>query len=193
MHRSSFTLAAAIRRPPEMRAELCPRAGNCMRTLLIGPLFATLIGCSCPVPPRAMLDGCTSYDCFERTAVSEPIQLKPAPAKPSSAAPKKKPIASANTAKPLPAKPVKSTSLAEGKAPSIAVVPASGQPSETASGQPSETAEFRPKKSKGHDRSENGESDIGRVRRYKAGHEKKYIRATGRHHLWPRQREKTVG
>ena len=119
-----------------------------MRTLLVAPLFATLIGCSCPVPPRAMLDGCTSYGCFERTAVSQPIQLEPAPSKPSSAAPKKKPIASANRARPLPAKPVKSASLAEGKAPSIAMVPASSQPSETASGQPSETADSVLKKAK---------------------------------------------
>ena len=52
-----------------------------MRTLLIGALAATLVGCSCPLPPQASIEGCTDangFACFDRMAASQPIELKPA-------------------------------------------------------------------------------------------------------------------
>ena len=75
-----------------------------MRTLLIGVLFATLIGCSCPIPPQAMLEGCTSKGCFYRTAASPPIELKPAPFKPNPATAKVRPKKVAKTTTPSSAK-----------------------------------------------------------------------------------------
>ena len=76
-----------------------------MRALLIGPLFVTLIGCSCPIPRQAMLDGCTTSGCFERTAVVRPIELTPAPLKTNSVTTKVKPATKPNstTAKAKPA------------------------------------------------------------------------------------------
>ena len=52
-----------------------------MRMLLVGSLSVTLIGCSCPPAPQAMLEACTSKPCFYRTAASPPIELKPTPLK----------------------------------------------------------------------------------------------------------------
>ena len=54
-----------------------------MRVFLIGVLSVTLIGCTCPTAPQAMLEACTSKACFYRTAASPPIELKPAPFKPN--------------------------------------------------------------------------------------------------------------
>jgi len=68
-----------------------------MRALLIGPLFVTLIGCSCPIPRQAMLDGCTTSGCFERTAVVRPIELTPAPLKTNSVTTKVKPATKPNS------------------------------------------------------------------------------------------------
>jgi hypothetical protein len=46
-------------------------------TLLIGALAATLVGCSCLVPPQASTDACTSgLACFDRVA-AEPVAAKP--------------------------------------------------------------------------------------------------------------------
>ena len=54
-----------------------------MRMFLVGVLSVTLIGCSCPTAPQAMLETCTSKACFYRTAASPPIELKPTPFKPN--------------------------------------------------------------------------------------------------------------
>jgi hypothetical protein len=48
-----------------------------MRALLIGALFATLIGC-CRTPQQAMLERCTSKGCFYRSATSPQVEPKPA-------------------------------------------------------------------------------------------------------------------
>ena len=82
-----------------------------MRALLIGPLFVTLIGCSCPIPRQAMLDGCTTSGCFERTAVVRPIELTPAPLKTNSVTTKVKPATKPNStiAKAMPATKPNST------------------------------------------------------------------------------------
>ena len=87
-----------------------------MRALLVGPLFVTLIGCSCPIPRQAMLDTCTSSGCFQRTAAVQPIELTPAPSKTNSVATKVKPATKPNstTAKAKPAtKPNSTTAKAK--------------------------------------------------------------------------------
>jgi hypothetical protein len=59
-----------------------------MRTLLIGALVATLLGCSCPLPPQAGLESCidaNGFACLSRTAASQPIEPKPASFKTDSA------------------------------------------------------------------------------------------------------------
>jgi len=58
-----------------------------MRTLLIGALAATLVGCSCLLPPQPSIEGCTDvngFACFGMAA-SQPIELKPASFKSESA------------------------------------------------------------------------------------------------------------
>jgi len=51
-----------------------------MRTLLIGALAATLVGCNCLVPPQAGMDSCTDakFACLDRIAASQPIKPEPA-------------------------------------------------------------------------------------------------------------------
>jgi hypothetical protein len=52
-----------------------------MRTLLIGALAATLVGCSCPLLPHASMEPCTDtnrFACFDRTAASWPVEPEPA-------------------------------------------------------------------------------------------------------------------
>jgi hypothetical protein len=58
-----------------------------MRSLLIGTLAATLVGCSCILPPQASMDACTDpngFGCFNRMADSQPVEQKPAPSRTSS-------------------------------------------------------------------------------------------------------------
>jgi hypothetical protein len=110
-----------------------------MRTLLIGALAATLVGCSCPLPRQASMEGCTDangFACFDRKAASEPIEPKPASFNANSATIKVK-HTTAKTDKPssgdarnqaahLDTKKAKSTAIAAKVEP-----PASGQPAET--------------------------------------------------------------
>jgi hypothetical protein len=52
-----------------------------MRTLLIGALAATLVGCNCLLPPQAGMESCTDanrFACFDRAAASQPIEPEPA-------------------------------------------------------------------------------------------------------------------
>ena len=58
-----------------------------MRTLLIGTLAATLVGCSCILPPQASMDACTDpngFGCLNRMAASQPSEPKPASSRTSS-------------------------------------------------------------------------------------------------------------
>jgi hypothetical protein len=74
-----------------------------MRTLLIGALAATLVGCSYPLPPQAGMEACTDANglaCFHRTAASQPIELKPASFMANSATIKVKSTIAAKTEKP---------------------------------------------------------------------------------------------
>jgi hypothetical protein len=59
-----------------------------VRALLIGALAATLVGCSCLLPPQASIEGCTDangFACLGRTAASQPIEPKPTSIKTDSA------------------------------------------------------------------------------------------------------------
>src|SRR5712671_2910183 len=67
-----------------------------MRTLLVGTMAATLVGCSCLLPPQSVMDACTDANglaCFDRTIASQPIELKPASFKANSATKKAKIVA----------------------------------------------------------------------------------------------------
>ena len=130
-----------------------------MRILLIGLLSATLIGCSCHMPPQASVEG------FSRMAVADPpAELEPAPFSASPATAKPKPTAAskatkptkstavaARPAKPSSARPGNESASAEEKVPAPIIMkpetPASGQtskqkpspkPDSPASGQPAE-------------------------------------------------------
>ena len=110
-----------------------------MRTLLIGALAATLVGCSCLVPPQAGMEACmdaNGFACFDKTAASQPIEPRPASFKANSETINVKSTIAAKMEKPsfahirkrahLPAKKAKSTIVAAKVEP-----PASGQPAET--------------------------------------------------------------
>src|ERR1700730_2350595 len=73
-----------------------------MRTLLIGTLAATLVGCSCLLPPQASRElsrDANGFACFGWMAASQPIEPKPASFRTNSATTKVSTIA-AKTEKP---------------------------------------------------------------------------------------------
>src|SRR5215831_17924348 len=53
----------------------CGRGVNCMRTLLVGALIASLMGC-CRTPPQATLERCTTKGCVQRTAANPQTDIK---------------------------------------------------------------------------------------------------------------------
>src|SRR5262245_5106063 len=102
-----------------------------MRTLLISALCAILIGCSSPMPPREMVQRCTSHGCFSRTAAITPKDSKRTAfrPKPTKTAAKSKKIATSENS--TAAKPPEAGAVEE-KAKSGAMesdVPPSSQPS----------------------------------------------------------------
>jgi hypothetical protein len=109
-----------------------------MRTLLIGTLVATLVGCSCPLPPQASMDACTDangFGCLNRTAATRPIEPAPASSRTNSATTRVKPTIAAKTEEPSTAAVRDSSNLAEKKAKSAVIeakveAPASGRPAE---------------------------------------------------------------
>ena len=87
-----------------------------MRTLLIGALAATLVGCSYPSLPQASMDACmdaTGLSRLNMTAASRPVEPAPASSKTNSATTK-----------------VKSTIATKTDEPSIAHVRDRSQPAE---------------------------------------------------------------
>jgi hypothetical protein len=110
-----------------------------MRALLLGALAATLVGCSCLLPPQVSMEACTDASglaCFDRTAVSEPIELRPASFKANSATIRAKSTMAAKKEKPPSAHVRDRAHLAAKKAKSAMIAakskpPASGQPAET--------------------------------------------------------------
>src|SRR3979490_559497 len=110
-----------------------------MRTLLIGTLATTLVGCSCMLPPQVRMDACTAPNgaaCFDRAAANQPTDAEPASFKANSATIGVKSASAARTQKPPPARFRKKNhpSTKKPKPPTIAAEvepPASGQPAET--------------------------------------------------------------
>lgn len=95
-----------------------------MRTLLIGVLAATLVGCSCLLPPQASMEACTDANwlpCFDRTASIQPIEPKPASFKTSSATTEIKSTIAAKTEKPSSARVRDRAHLARKKAKSTKI------------------------------------------------------------------------
>lgn len=110
-----------------------------MRTLLIGVLAATLVGCSCLLPPQASMDVCmdaSGSGCLNGMAVSRSIEPAPASSKTNSATTKVKSTIATKTEKPSTADVRDRPQLAEKKAKSTMIeakveAPASGRPAET--------------------------------------------------------------
>ena len=110
-----------------------------MRTLLIGVLAATLVGCSCPLPPQASMEACTDpngFGCLNRTAASRPIEPTPASSRTSSATTRVKSTIAAKTEESSSVVVRDRPQLAEKKAKSTMIeakveAPASGRPAET--------------------------------------------------------------
>jgi hypothetical protein len=134
-----------------------------MRTLLIGALAATLVGCSCLLPPQAGMESCAGangFACFDRTAASQAIEPKPASFQTDSATIEIKSTIAAKTEKPpsarararahLAMKTAKPTMIAAKVEPSASVLrgdaektaPASPNepPTGSAQNQPADTA-----------------------------------------------------
>ncbi|WP_247780169.1 hypothetical protein [Bradyrhizobium sp. 170] len=110
-----------------------------MRTLLIGVLAATLVGCSCLLPPQASMDACmdaSGSGCLNGMAVSRSIEPAPASSKTNSATTKVKSTIATKTEKPSIADVRDRPQFAEKKAKSTMIeakveAPASGRPAET--------------------------------------------------------------
>jgi hypothetical protein len=110
-----------------------------MRTLLIGVLAATLVGCSCPLPPQASMEACTDpngFSCLNRMAASRPIEPTPQSSKTNSAATKVKSPIAAKTEEPSATDVHDRRQPAEKKAKSTVIeakveAPASSRPAET--------------------------------------------------------------
>ena len=73
-----------------------------MRTLVVGTLAATLVGCSCVLPPQTVMEACIDPNglaCFKAVA-TQPIEPKPASFKANSAPIKAKTAIAAKREKP---------------------------------------------------------------------------------------------
>jgi hypothetical protein len=111
-----------------------------MRTLLIGVLAATLVGCSCLLPPQGSLDACMDAGgsgCLNGMAVGRSIEPATASSKTNSATTKvKSTIATKTTEEPSIAHVRDRPQPPEKKAKSTVIeakvgAPASGRPAET--------------------------------------------------------------
>jgi hypothetical protein len=110
-----------------------------MRTLLIGVLAATLVGCSCLLPPQASMDACmdaSGSGCLNGMAVSRSIEPAPASSKTNSATTKVKSTIATKTDEPSIAHVRDRSQPAEKKAKSTIIeakveAPASSRPAET--------------------------------------------------------------
>ena len=81
-----------------------------MRTLLVGALIASLMGC-CRTPPQATLERCTTKGCVQRTAATAQTEIKRVAFKPSPATANTKSTTAPAPAGPGPAEPTDRTGL----------------------------------------------------------------------------------
>jgi hypothetical protein len=112
------------------------RGRELMRTLLIGALCAILIGCSCPVPPRGVVETCTSPGCNSRTAANTPTEPKRVSFKPEPPTMTVKLKKASISTKPTAAKPENETGPVEGQANSRTTVESAFPPSTQLSATP---------------------------------------------------------
>src|SRR4029453_13983407 len=129
-----------------------------MRPFLFGAACASLIGCSCPLPPRGVVQTCTSQGCYLRTVATTPIEPKRAPFRPEPATKAKKvaiasktpPARPPNEAGHLKEKANSRTSMESEVLPpaqsSAIPDPAPKNPTSPALGEPSKTSEPVPNK-----------------------------------------------
>jgi hypothetical protein len=107
-----------------------------MRTLLVGALIASLMGC-CRTPPHATLERCTTKGCVQRTAARPQTEIKRVVFKTSPA-----PANIKSTAAPAPAKPESDEAADQtgliGKNATPVISP---KPDTPVPGQPNETSE----------------------------------------------------
>jgi hypothetical protein len=76
-----------------------------VRTLFVGALAATLVGCSCFVSPQAGIEACTGADgnglaCVDRTALGQTIESVPSSINPNQSASKARSATAAKMKKP---------------------------------------------------------------------------------------------
>jgi hypothetical protein len=105
-----------------------------MRTLLIGALAATLIGCSCVLPPQADVNGCVQANglpCSARTAEDAPIELKPSSTKIHSARKEAKSRPTKNSSSSAKADSQAATEKTKSPGPAAAEDSAINQPAQT--------------------------------------------------------------
>jgi hypothetical protein len=137
-----------------------------MRPFLIGAACVALIGCSCPLPSRGVVQPCTSQGCFLRTAATTPIEPKRAPVSPEPAMKPKKVAIGSKTAAARPpneaghmeekansrpsieseVRPPAQSSAIPDPAPKSATTTIGGKTAGPALGEPSETSELVPNK-----------------------------------------------
>lgn len=110
-----------------------------MRTLFIGVLAATLVGCSCPLPSLTSMDACADpngFGCVNGMAASRSIEPTPASLKTNSATSRVKSTNAAKTEEPSTA-PVRDAPRLAAKKTKPTVIeakveaPASGRPPDT--------------------------------------------------------------
>ncbi|WP_245310026.1 hypothetical protein [Bradyrhizobium jicamae] len=110
-----------------------------MRTLFVGVLAATLVGCSCILPPQVSMDACTDAKgpgCLNGMAADRPFEPAPASTKTHSATTKVTSTIAMKTQEPSIARVRDGSQLAEKKAKPTTTeakveAPASGRPAET--------------------------------------------------------------
>jgi hypothetical protein len=104
-----------------------------MRTLIIGALAATLVGCSCYVPTQSGFETCTGgYACYDSNGaprrLSQATEPEPSSVDKSATVPREKTALAARTAKPSPAHADKTTRHAGQATKSAAVADAKVEP-----------------------------------------------------------------
>src|SRR5262245_27686202 len=105
-----------------------------MKTLLIGALIATLIGC-CRIPPQATLERCTSRGCVQNAAAHHKVKVTPVAIRSGPVAANAKPATVAAVPTSPSNEPADPAGSAEAKAnPAVSAAPAvpvTNQPAET--------------------------------------------------------------
>jgi hypothetical protein len=109
-----------------------------MRTLFVGVLAATLVGCSCILPPQVSMDACTNAGgpgCLNGMAAGRPIEPAPASSKTHSATTKVASTIAMKTQEPSIARVRDGPQIAEKKAKPTTTeakveAPAAGRPAE---------------------------------------------------------------